>query len=161
MLEGSHRVFAGLGGFAERDGRRAPQLSQRKNKMYQKVIEQKDVAVSALEIPGVTMQILHQNDSSGGMTVLTHMAPGSVIPEHWHTSADETVFVLSGDFIEQDRSYGPGSFFVGKAGTSHGPHKSSGGCTVLTTFSAPLDFKMGRSHDPEDLTDAFRGGVNR
>ncbi len=112
--------------------------------MYQKVIEQKDIAVSALEIPGVTIHILHEDNLSGGTTVITHIAPGSVIPEHWHTAADETVFVLSGDFIEQDQSYGPGSFFVGKARTSHGPHTSVSGCSVLTTFSAPLDFQMGR-----------------
>jgi anti-sigma factor ChrR (cupin superfamily) len=115
----------------------------RGNNVYQKVIAQKDIVVSALEIPGVTIQILHEDDVSGGMTVLTHIAPGAVIPEHWHTSADETVFVLSGDFIEKDRSHGPGSFFVGKARTSHGPHKSISGCTVLTTFSAPLDFQIG------------------
>jgi anti-sigma factor ChrR (cupin superfamily) len=112
--------------------------------MHQKVIEQKDIVVSTFEIPGVTIQILHEDDTSGGMTVLTHIAPGSVIPEHWHTAADETTFVLSGDFIEQARNYGPGSFFVGKARTSHGPHQSISGCTVLTTFSAPLDFQMGR-----------------
>jgi hypothetical protein len=52
--------------------------------------------------------------------------------------------LLSGDFIEQGKSYGPGAFFVGKAGTSHGPHNSVSGCTVLTTFSASLDFQIGK-----------------
>jgi hypothetical protein len=51
---------------------------------------------------------------------------------------------FSGDFIEQGPSYGPGAFFVEIAGTSHGPHQSSSGCTVLTPFSAPLDFQMGK-----------------
>jgi quercetin dioxygenase-like cupin family protein len=76
------------------------------------------------------------------MTVLTHIAPGAIIPEHWHTFANETVFVLSGDFIEQGRSYGPGAVSVGKAGTSHGPHDSVSGFIVLTAFSAPLDFQI-------------------
>jgi quercetin dioxygenase-like cupin family protein len=111
--------------------------------MYQKAIDRNDIEASTLEIPGVTIQVLHEDETSGGTTVLTHIAPGATIPEHWHTAADETVFVLSGDFIEQGRSYGPGAFFVGKAQTSHGPHASISGCTVLTTFSAPLDFQMG------------------
>jgi hypothetical protein len=37
-------------------------------------------------------------------------------------------------------SHGPGSFFAGKVGVPHGPHGSVGGCIVLTTFSATLDF---------------------
>jgi anti-sigma factor ChrR (cupin superfamily) len=112
--------------------------------MYQKVIEQDEVDAVVLDIPGVKIQTLHTDNTSGAMTVLTHIAAGATIPQHWHTSADETVFVLSGDFIEQGKSYGPGAFFVGKAGTSHGPHDSVSGCTVLTTFSAPLDFQMGK-----------------
>jgi anti-sigma factor ChrR (cupin superfamily) len=112
--------------------------------MYQKTIKQDEVDAVALDLPGVQIQTLHVDDISGGMTVLTHIAAGATIPQHWHTSADETVFVLSGDFIEQGKSYGPGTFFVGKAGTSHGPHESVSGCTVLTTFSAPLDFQMGK-----------------
>jgi quercetin dioxygenase-like cupin family protein len=83
--------------------------------MYQKAIKQDEVDIVALDIPGVKMQTLHTDEISGATTVLTHIAPGASIPLHWHTSADETVFVLSGDFIEQGRSYGPGAFFVGKS----------------------------------------------
>ena len=113
--------------------------------MYQKTIVSDQIAVVELEIPGVTMQPLHTDEASGAMTVLTHMAPGASIPEHWHTVADETVLVLKGDFIENGTSFGPGTFFVGKAGTSHGPHETRNGCTVITNFSAPLDFQMGKA----------------
>ena len=115
--------------------------------MYQKAIKQDEVDAVALDIPGVKIQTLHTDIPSGATTVLTHIAAGASISRHWHTFADETVFVLSGDFIEQGRSYGPGGFFVGKAGTSHGPHNSVSGCTVLTTFSAPLDFQTGKADD--------------
>lgn len=37
----------------------------------------------------------------------------------------------------------PGSYFRGKAGTMHGPHSTIEGCTVLTNFSAELDFQIG------------------
>jgi hypothetical protein len=50
--------------------------------------------------------------------------------------------VLEGDFVEAGMTYGPGTFFAGKAGTTHGPHHSVGGCTVLTHFSAELDFNL-------------------
>jgi anti-sigma factor ChrR (cupin superfamily) len=89
---------------------------------------------------------LHTDDISGAMTVLTHIAPGASIPEHWHSVADESVFVLKADFIEGGISYGPGTFFVGKARTSHGPHQTQSGCTVITNFSAPLDFQIGKAN---------------
>jgi quercetin dioxygenase-like cupin family protein len=76
------------------------------------------------------------------MSVLTRMAPGSVIPAHLHTQADETVYLLESDFVEDSQSHGPGSFFAGKAGVPHGPHSTFGGCTFLTGFSAALDFAL-------------------
>ena len=109
--------------------------------MYQTVITSAEVEITPLDIPGGSMQVLHTDDN-GGMTVLTHLAPGGVIPAHWHTHADETVYVLSGDFVEAGVSHQQGTFFVGKAGTPHGPHSTVHGCTVLTRFSAELDFQL-------------------
>lgn len=111
--------------------------------MYEKTITASEVEPTPLDLPGVTMQVLHA-EGGGGMTVLTHLAPGATIPEHWHTHADETVYVLAGDFIEAGTTYGPGTFFVGQAGTPHGPHATERGCTVLTRFSAALDFQLVR-----------------
>jgi quercetin dioxygenase-like cupin family protein len=91
---------------------------------------------------GVSMKVLQQVGSTGGMTVMTRIAAGSSIPAHSHSVADEAVFVVEGDFVEDGVAYGPGSFFVGKAGSAHGPHSSVGGCVLLTTFSAPLDFVL-------------------
>jgi uncharacterized cupin superfamily protein len=65
------------------------------------------------------------------------------IPAHWHTQADEAVYVLEGDFVQDGESYGPGSYFRGKAGTMHGPHSTVEGCTVVTHFSAELDVQTG------------------
>lgn len=110
--------------------------------MYQTVIDSKDVAPVPLELPGVSIRVLDRDSATGGMTVLTRIEAGATIPEHWHTKADETVFVLEGDFVEAGVAHGPGAFFAGKAGTTHGPHHSVGGCTVLTQFSAELDFNL-------------------
>ena len=111
--------------------------------MYQAIVTAAKITRTALEFPGVAIQVLHSDDRTGAMTVLTHMEPGAVIPEHWHSAADETVYVLSGDFIEGGVSYRPGTLFAGKAKTSHGPHSTKNGCVVLTQFSAALDFQLG------------------
>lgn len=88
------------------------------------------------------MRVLKEDARTGGMTVLTRMEPGAAIPAHLHTHAHETVFVVSGDFVEDGKAYGPGSFFAGEAGTPHGPHRTLSGCVVLTTFSAAFDFQL-------------------
>lgn len=110
--------------------------------MYEQIVDTGRLAWSPLDFEGVAIRILHRVESTGALTVMTRMAPGAVIPAHWHSAADETVYVLEGDFIEDGVSYGVGSFFVGSAGSPHGPHRTLGGCTLLTTFSAELDFHL-------------------
>jgi quercetin dioxygenase-like cupin family protein len=110
--------------------------------MYHLKLLAGSAAWSDLDFPGVSMGVLHTDPVSGAMSVLTRLAPGAVIPAHLHTKADETVYVLEGDFVEDGESYGPGCFFAGKAGVPHGPHSSVGGCAVLTTFSATIDFVL-------------------
>ena len=111
--------------------------------MFETTIISTDVKPILLDLPGVSVRVLHRGDARGGQVVITRMAPGSVIPEHWHSDADETVYVLDGDFVEAGVTYGPGTFFFGKAGKPHGPHTSTTGCTVLTHFSsAALDFNV-------------------
>ncbi len=110
--------------------------------MYQHAINTDALPWTTLDFPGVSMRVVHQNPATGAMTVLTRLEPGASIPAHRHSHADESVFVLAGDFVEAGVAHGPGSFFVGAAGSAHGPHESRIGCTVLTTFSAPLDFEL-------------------
>ena len=51
----------------------------------------RQLALDSAGFPGVSMRVLHQDNRTGGMTVLTKMEPGSTIPAHLHTQADETV----------------------------------------------------------------------
>lgn len=111
--------------------------------MYQVKVHEQNVEWTQLEVPGVRMKVLYKDENSGAMTVITQLEAGASIPAHWHTEADETVYVLEGDFVEDGVSYERGAYFVGKARTSHGPHSSVNGCTVLTHFSAGLDFQTG------------------
>ncbi len=109
--------------------------------MYQVTVRDGDSAWASLDFPGVRMKVLHRNAATGALAVLTQMAAGAAIPAHWHTTADETVYVLEGDFVEDGTSYGPGAYFVGRARTGHGPHATVRGCTLLTHFSGELDFR--------------------
>jgi hypothetical protein len=52
------------------------------------------------------------------------------------------VFVVEGNLVDDGQAYGPGRFFVGSAGSDHGPHGTVGGCVLLTTCSALLDFVL-------------------
>ena len=108
--------------------------------MYQHHSNVRNATPQNLEVPGVSIRPLWSDAKSGALTVVTEMQPGAVIPKHRHTHADETVYVLEGDFIEDGAPHGPGSYFVGAKGTWHGPHTTKTGCKVLTHFSASLDF---------------------
>ena len=108
--------------------------------MYQVITQVEDLAWNALDVAGVSIRILHKDEATGAMSVVTRMEAGATIPAHLHSKADETVYVLEGDFVENSVPYGPGAIFFGKAQTAHGPHSSAGGCLVLTHFSAELDF---------------------
>jgi anti-sigma factor ChrR (cupin superfamily) len=110
--------------------------------MYDVKLDTTTLDWTPLDFPGVSMKVLRQEPTSGAMTVMTRMDAGSSIPAHRHTRADETVYVLDGEFVEDGVSYGPGSFFSGRAASVHGPHRSTKGCVLLTTFSATLDFVL-------------------
>lgn len=110
--------------------------------MYQRIIDTSTLDEQPLDMDGVSIRIVHK-DEAGAMAVVTRMRAGATIPAHWHSKADETVYVLSGDFIEDGVAYGPGHYFIGAARTVHGPHSTKTGCTLLTHFSAELDFNVG------------------
>lgn len=108
--------------------------------MFQTKLRPDDSAWTPLDYPGVAMRLLVRDPDTGAATVLTRLDPGAVIPAHSHSFADETVTVLEGDFVEDGEVFGVGSFFAGQAGTPHGPHSTLGGCVLLTTFSAAVNF---------------------
>src|SRR4051794_8770895 len=113
--------------------------------MYELIVRESELDWAHMEIPGVSMKVLHKDGATEAMAVITRMQAGATIPAHWHSKADETVYVLEGDFVEDGVSYAPGTYFSGKAGTTHGPHSTVQGCLVLTHFSADLDFQSSQT----------------
>ena len=108
--------------------------------MYQIKLDTSALPWSPTGWPGVSMKMLQQVESTGVMTGMMRMEAGSSIPAHSHTHADQAVFVIEGDLIEEGVTYGPGSFLLAKAGTPHGPHGSSSGCVLLSTYFGKPDF---------------------
>jgi quercetin dioxygenase-like cupin family protein len=88
--------------------------------------------------PGVELLILQRHEATGGMTVLRKFHRGIVVPAHTHRSASESVYVLSGEWEEDGKIYGPGTYFHAPRGIRHGPHGASTEVISLTIFDGPL-----------------------
>jgi quercetin dioxygenase-like cupin family protein len=110
--------------------------------MYETKVDTSAVEWSPTGWAGVWMKRLGQVDGAagGGMCGMMRMEAGSSIPAHRHTHADQAVFVIEGDLDEDGVTYGPGSFLLAKAGTPHGPHGTSRGCVLLSTYFGTPDF---------------------
>src|SRR4051794_9102843 len=111
--------------------------------MYETTTDTSALPWSPTGWPGVSMKMLQQVESAGGggggggrggMCGMMRMEAGSLIPAHRHTHADQAVFVIEGDLVDDGVTYGPGSFLLARAGTPHGPHTSPGGCVLLSTY---------------------------
>lgn len=88
--------------------------------------------------PGVELCVLHCNPDTGGVTALRKIHAGFTVPAHVHPLANETVYVLSGEWVEEGVSHGPGTCFFAPKGVRHGPHVARGEVLSLTVFDGPL-----------------------
>lgn len=91
-------------------------------------------AWAAGERPGELVRPLI-DDPSGYRTMLLQVAPGPLGMLHAHDTIEQ-IYVLEGDFFDDEASYGPGDFVVRMPGTQHRAG-SRGGCTMMV-FYAPL-----------------------
>jgi len=88
--------------------------------------------------PGVQLMVLHKNEQTGGVTVLRKFAAGATIPAHTHPQANETAYVLSGQWEESGVVYSTGACFFAPKGERHGPHIAKTEVISLTIFDGPL-----------------------
>jgi anti-sigma factor ChrR (cupin superfamily) len=75
------------------------------------------------------------DDLRGYRTMVTKVCPGPLGEMHAH-DAIEQIYVMEGDFFDDDASYGPGDFVLRMPGTLHRAGSKSG-CTMLIVY-APL-----------------------
>lgn len=87
---------------------------------------------------GVELLVLHKNESTGGVTVLRKFKAGVTVPAHIHPVANESVYVLSGEWEEAGVCYTNGAFLFAPKGTPHGPHIAKSEVVSLTIFDGPL-----------------------
>jgi anti-sigma factor ChrR (cupin superfamily) len=88
--------------------------------------------------PGVELMVLHRNETTGGVVVLRKFHAGITVPAHTHPHANESVYVLSGQWEESGVTHGAGAFFFAPKGEQHGPHVARTEVISLTMFDGPL-----------------------
>jgi len=72
------------------------------------------------------------------VTVLRKFHAGTTIPAHIHPQANESVYILSGEWEESGVTYTRGAFFFAPRGLVHGPHVAKAEVVSLTIFDGPL-----------------------
>jgi len=88
--------------------------------------------------PGVEVLILHRHEATGGVTILRKFHSGVTIPAHIHPLANETAYVLAGEWEESGVTYTTGTCFFAAKGVLHGPHVAKTEVLSLTVFDGPL-----------------------
>jgi anti-sigma factor ChrR (cupin superfamily) len=91
------------------------------------------VKIDAAGIPagGVTRSLI--DDPRGYRTILLKIEPSPLGELHTHTEIEQ-IYILEGDFFDDDESYGPGDFVLRMPGAMHRAG-SRNGCTVLITYT--------------------------
>ncbi|MFM1768852.1 MAG: hypothetical protein RJA22_1381 [Verrucomicrobiota bacterium] len=87
---------------------------------------------------GVELLVLQHRPDTGGVVVLRKFHAGITVPAHVHPLANESVYVLSGEWEEDGVVHGPGSYFFAPKGERHGPHVARTEVLSLTVFDGPL-----------------------
>lgn len=76
------------------------------------------------------------NDPHGADMAFIRYGPNAFVPKHLHTGY-ETVLVLKGDYIENNKTFLPGSFILRSPGTCHSM-ESKKGCLILASRYKPV-----------------------
>ena len=106
--------------------------------MFPYVALSKDKAWQPGPYPGVELLVLHKNDATGGVTVLRKFKAGVTVPAHTHPQANESAYILSGEWEESGVTHTAGAFFFASKGERHGPHVAKTEVISLTVFDGPL-----------------------
>ena len=106
--------------------------------MYPYIALSKDKSWEPGPYPGVELMVLHRNEQTGGLIVLRKFHAGVTVPAHIHPQANESVYLLSGEWEESGVCHTAGAFFFAPRGVAHGPHIAKTEVVSLTVFDGPL-----------------------
>jgi uncharacterized cupin superfamily protein len=83
----------------------------------------------------ITLAVRNKSYALGPVMLHLEMAPGALIPAHAHEGVAEVLYVVEGDFINEGKTYQPGTSLHVKAGKPHGPHTTTTGCKLLVLWT--------------------------
>jgi len=94
---------------------------------------------------GCGIAVLHGDPEERNADVFFRLAPGTTVPEHWHSSAERMVLVsgeMQVDYQGQDPVVlTPGTYAYGPAHLPHSTHCAEGedDCVLFIAFEEPVD----------------------
>ena len=106
--------------------------------MFPYIVFSKDKIWQPGPYPGVELLVLYKNEATGGVTVLRKFEAGATVPAHTHPQANESAYILSGEWEESGVTHTAGTFFFAPKGERHGPHVAKTEVISLTVFDGPL-----------------------
>ena len=118
-----------------------PNLISNLRDMYPLTINEEETDWQTGPYEGVELKILRKDEATGGMTMLRKFYAGATVPAHIHPEANETAYVLSGEWEEDGTVYTTGTLFFAPRGEAHGPHIARTEVVSLTIFDGPLTLK--------------------
>src|SRR3954447_16040339 len=87
--------------------------------------------------PGQKIKVVYYDQTSGMLTILSKLAPGSGIPPHTHEDMEQT-YVLEGSLVDDEGECTAGNFVIRAKGSRHAPVAPKG-CTMLVFFLKPTE----------------------
>jgi anti-sigma factor ChrR (cupin superfamily) len=84
------------------------------------------------DTPGFDIVTLFENPSTGESTALMRVEPGARTGSHSHDLLEE-IYVLDGEFSDEERTYLRGQYCVRSPGTLHSA-ASEQGCVVMLIY---------------------------
>ena len=88
--------------------------------------------------PGIDIKVLMEDPDTGLQTVLTRMAPGTVLTDHMHVNIEQS-WILEGSLVDDEGEATAGNFVWRPAGSRHVAHAPKG-ALVLGFFLQPNTF---------------------
>jgi anti-sigma factor ChrR (cupin superfamily) len=88
--------------------------------------------------PGIQIKVLMEDTATGLQTVLTRMAPGSILTDHEHVELEQS-WVLEGRLVDHEGEVKAGNYVWRPAGSRHSASAPEG-ALVLGFFLKPNHF---------------------